>query len=1118
MSRPPPPLARLSKRNSYIFENSQVPGIVQLFRQSSHGSGLVAAQPGHPTTTAAHSRSYGSIRSPSLHSPAPGSGLWSMEASYSGSGRLGKPKFATPLPFTPPVMVEKEGERQPLLRSEEERVVLPPAVAKVEDEETNLMDDLRKELDTDMHTIGIQELYDRLRTNPAMGLTDAQAAAELKKSGLNALTPPEETPEWVKFARHLLGGFSLLMWFGAALCFTAFAVQNAYMSDAPYDYASDIFMYLGIVLASVVLISGLFSYYQEAKSDRIMDSFKKLVPQTAQVLRNGELSCVDVTDLVVGDIVNVEFGNRIPADIRITETQGLKVDNSSLTGESEPLPRQALYTCLNFPYYIGTGRGVVIATGDRTLMGRIAGLASRLENTETPISKEMDHFVSVISGVAVFFGVLFFVISVAMGYSWLDSAVFLIGIIVANVPEGLLATVTVCLALTAKRMALKNCLVKHLEAVETLGSTTVICSDKTGTLTQNRMSVSHMWFNGEIQSIGAKGNINMDDPTFIALATVARLCGRARFKVGQVEVANAFKEIEGDASEAALLRCMETQIGNVELFRARHKKLHEIPFNSTNKFQVSIHQYDDKDPRLLLVMKGAPEQILQRCDTIIMNGVEEQLTDEWCKKFDKAYKTLGNMGERVLGFCDCRLPLDKFTSHYKWDHDNTEFLENNFRFVGLISLIDPPRESVPDAVRSCRTAGIKVVMVTGDHPLTAKAIAREVGIISPGNMTVDEIAERDGVSANEVDPREAKAAVIHGDELQEFTAEDLDRVLMKYKEIVFARTSPQQKLTIVEGFQKQGECVAVTGDGVNDSPALKKADIGVAMGISGSDVSKEAADMILLDDNFASIVTGIEEGRLIFDNLKKCVYYTLTDNIAELIPFLLFILLRIPLPLGTISILCIDLGTDVIPAISLAYEKGELDLMKRAPRDPNKDKLVTKQLIAYSYGQIGMMQSFAGMFAYFVIMAQNGYLPGRLLGIRKEWDSPAYNDLEDSYGQEWTYYNRKQLENTCSTAYFVSIVVCQWANLIISKTRRSSVFKKGFGNHVLSFAIIFETALACILCYTPGMATALKMMPLKAWWWLLAVPFAVLIFVYDELRRLIIRCYPGSWFEDEFYY
>ncbi|OTF76762.1 hypothetical protein BLA29_008505, partial [Euroglyphus maynei] len=296
-------------------------------------------------------------------------------------------------------------------------------------------------------------------------------------------------------------------------------------------------------------------------------------------------------------------------------------------------------------------------------------------------------------------------------------------------------------------------------------------------------------------------------------------------------------------------------------------------------------------------------------------------------------------------------------------------------------------------------------MVTGDHPITAKAIAKSVGIISEGNGTIEDIAERRNVPVSEVDPREAKAIVVHGSQLKEFDQEQLDDVLHDHTEIVFARTSPQQKLIIVEGCQRLGAIVAVTGDGVNDSPALKKADIGIAMGIAGSDVSKQAADMILLDDNFASIVTGVEEGRLIFDNLKKSIAYTLTSNIPEISPFLMFILANIPLPLGTVTILCIDLGTDMVPAISLAYEKAESDIMRRKPRDAKKDKLVNERLISISYGQIGMMQASAGFFTYFVIMAECGFLPFDLFGIRKQWDSKAVNDLTDSYGQEWVRNN-----------------------------------------------------------------------------------------------------------------
>lgn len=315
---------------------------------------------------------------------------------------------------------------------------------------------------------------------------------------------------------------------------------------------------------------------------------------------------------------------------------------------------------------------------------------------------------------------------------------------------------------------------------------------------------------------------------------------------------------------------------------------------------MSIHECptDDDVPVHLLVMKGAPERILERCSSIVIDGEDREMTEEWKEAFNCAYLELGGLGERVLGFCDLNLDVDKYPEGYPFDPEEANFPLDGLRFVGLMSMIDPPRAAVPDAVTKCRSAGIKVIMVTGDHPITAKAIAKSVGIISEGNETVDDIATRLNIPVSEVNPRDARAAVVHGGELKELSETQLDEILIHHTEIVFARTSPQQKLIIVEGCQRMGAIVAVTGDGVNDSPALKKADIGVAMGIAGSDVSKQAADMILLDDNFASIVTGVEEGRLIFDNLKKSIAYTLTSNIPEISPFLLFILADIPLPLG----------------------------------------------------------------------------------------------------------------------------------------------------------------------------------------------------------------------------
>jgi len=992
------------------------------------------------------------------------------------------------------------------------------------------LDDLKKEIEFDDHKIPLDELFTRLGVNIERGMSDETAATILARDGPNALTPPKETPEIVKFLKQLFGGFSLLLWIGAVLCFFAYGIRTIREDEPALDE-----FYLGCVLAGVVIITGCFSYYQEAKSSRIMDSFKKMIPQEALVLRSGEKVVLPAEDVVLGDVIFVKFGDRIPADIRVLEAKGFKVDNSSLTGESEPQQRTPEFShdnpleTKNVAFFStnaveGTAKGVVIATGDRTVMGRIAHLASGLGVGKTPIAKEIEHFINIITGVAVFLGVSFFIISMSMQYEWLEAVIFLIGIIVANVPEGLLATVTVCLTLTAKKMAAKNCLVKHLEAVETLGSTSVICSDKTGTLTQNRMTVAHMWFDNtiiEADTTEDQSGVAHDkgSQTWQALARIGALCNRAEFRAGEEEKPVYKRMCNGDASETAILKFIELSFAPVMDYRSQHKKVSEIPFNSTNKYQVSIHEQSGDDQRYVLVMKGAPERILDRCTTILLNGKEEPLDEGMREAFNSAYLELGGLGERVLGFCHYYLPVDRYPRGYEFIADDPpNFPLEKLCFVGLISMIDPPRAAVPDAVSKCRSAGIKVIMVTGDHPITAKAIAKGVGIISEGTETVEDIAQRLNIPVSEVNKKDAKACVMHGMELKDLSSDELDELLKHHTEIVFARTSPQQKLVIVEGCQRLGAIVAVTGDGVNDSPALKKADIGVAMGIAGSDVSKQAADMILLDDNFASIVTGVEEGRLIFDNLKKSIAYTLTSNIPEISPFLMFILLAIPLPLGTITILCIDLGTDLVPAISLAYEKAETDIMKRKPRDPIRDKLVNQRLISLAYGMIGMIQAAAGFFTYFVIMGESGFRPSHLIGIRKDWDNRDNNNVQDSYGSEWTYQQRKELELTCHTAFFVTIVVVQWADLIISKTRRLSVFHQGMTNWMLNFGLFFETCLAAFLSYTPGVQTALRLRPLNATWWFPGFPFSLLIWIYDELRRYFLRRYPHGWVERETYY
>merc|ERR1719249_374151 len=512
------------------------------------------------------------------------------------------------------------------------------------------LNELKQELEIDVHKVDVDVLCKRFNTNIEQGLTDSQAAKNQAEHGKNELTPPPTTPEWVKFCQCLFSGFAMLLWLGAFLCFLAYSIQASAYEEPPDDN-----LYLGVVLSAVVTVTGIFSYYQESKSAKIMEGFKNLVPQYALVRRNnGEKLTIPADTLTLGDIVEIKFGDRCPADLRILEARGFKVDNSSLTGESEPQARGPEFThenpleTKNLAFFStnaveGTAVGVVVNIGDNTVMGRIAGLASGLASDETPIAKEIAHFIHIITGVAVFLGVTFFIIAFILGYNWLDAVIFLIGIIVANVPEGLLATVTVCLTLTAKRMASKNCLVKNLEAVETLGSTSCICSDKTGTLTRNRMTVAHMWFDNRIHEADTSENqsgnsFNKEAPGWKSLETVACLCNRAEFKAGQEGIHILKREVNGDASEAAILKCTELSKGNVMTYRKNNKKVCEIPFNSTNKFQVSIHETDDpNDKRYLLVMKGAPERILDRCSTIIIDGTERPLTQEWKDAFNTAY-------------------------------------------------------------------------------------------------------------------------------------------------------------------------------------------------------------------------------------------------------------------------------------------------------------------------------------------------------------------------------------------------------------------------------------------------------------------------------------------------
>ncbi|XP_011504584.1 PREDICTED: sodium/potassium-transporting ATPase subunit alpha-like [Ceratosolen solmsi marchali] len=991
--------------------------------------------------------------------------------------------------------------------------------------------DLHNEMETRNHIIPIKRLCERLNTHVDKGITNEEAKKILESKGFNSLTPPAKTPEYVKLFMCMFSGFAALLWCCGILCFLIYLIEYF------YEQTGDGIEWFGIIIIIICMFSGIFAYIQETKNAKIMESFTRMVPLIAVVIRGGNRMQIPVQNLVVGDLIEIKMGDRIPADTRIIQCHGLGVENSSITGESEPL------ICTTYPtddnllesrnvvffscYAVaGQGKGIVIATGNNTFIGRMASLTSNMPKTETPIAKEIHQFVNILIIIAIACGVFFFFMSLLIDGDVVRAFTYFLGIIIANVPEVLLITVTTSLTITAKKMASKNCLVKNLESVETLGSTSIICSDKTGTLTQNKMTVSNVWFDNTRYnvpfdaSMGVERDILMEKPAFNIFVKNATLCLRAEF-MDNSECHSQYTMIEdrkvfGDASETGILKFCE-HIHPTKSFREEHPKVAEVPFSSVTKYQLSIH----KDMNgILVIIKGAPEVIIDFCSRILsIDGTTRQMTKTDYELSKQACTELAFMGQRVLAYCDYELSASEYPLNYEFntsDPENYNFPTKDYRFVGFVSLLDPPRPFVNEAVYKCRTAGIKVIMVTGDHPVTAIAIARKVGIISEGNETRYE--QLMDIDRNYTSMNQNEAVVITGNELRTMSSNDLDYVIKVHEEIVFARTSPQQKLLIVESCQRLGEIVAVTGDGVNDSPALRKADIGVAMGITGSDVAKNAADMILLDDNFASIVTGVEEGRLIFDNLKKSIAYTLTSSVPEMLPMLTSILFSIPLPFVIELVLCVDVGTDLLPAIALAYEKAESDIMSRAPRNPQYDKLVNKRLISMTYGQIGMTQAMAGFCTYFCILMFHGFMPKDLFGTRNVWENQAIDDFRDSYGQTWDYQSRMNLLNEARTGYFLSIVITQMVDLLMCKTRRNSIFQQGMGNWVLNFAFIFEIILTGILLYTPGTEKVLKTMPLDLFWYWPCLPLGCFLWIYDEMRRWWIREHPGGFLEKETYY
>ncbi|MDP2157151.1 MAG: cation-transporting P-type ATPase, partial [Nitrospirota bacterium] len=689
--------------------------------------------------------------------------------------------------------------------------------------------------------------------------------------------------------------------------------------------------------------------------------------------------------------------------------------------------------------------------------GRIAHLTSAVESGLSPLQKEIVRATRVVAAIAALVGIFFFGLGFVIGRNFWDNFIFAIGITVALIPEGMLPTVTLALAMASQRMAKRKALIKNLSSVETLGCVTVICTDKTGTLTQNKMAASMIWADNRI--IETK---DYRPQTTDMLTRTALYCNNARFSDDQYQ---------GDPTETALLRLAREVLGNIS-----SERISEIPFDSDRKRMTTLNRIGDKE---YVFTKGAMESILPICSRFLFDGAEQKMDGPFRQKATDAYHELMVRGLRVLAFAYKTAANSDQLSVISTNKEkqstaqttNNESLENNISqppapspqsleadlvFAGLIGLEDPPRPEVPEALKKCHGAGIRVIMITGDGSRTAVAIAREIGLVRGEPVVIE------GAHFGKMDDREL-------------------REKLSAKEIIFARMTPKHKMRVVSILKEEGERVAVTGDGVNDAPALKKADIGIAMGISGTDVAKEASDMILLDDNFATIVNAVEEGRTVYENIRKFITYIFASNIPEAVPYLAYILLKIPLPLTIMQILAVDLGTDMLPALALGTEKPTTAVMQQPPRSRDA-RLLDFSVLSRAYLFLGPIEAIACMFGFFFVLSAGGWTWGTALS------------------QDNTLYMQ------ATTACLTAIIITQIGNVFACRTSRESVFSIGiFSNRLIFIGIAFELALQFFIVYHPWGNRIFATHPLAMSTWLVLIPFSFVLFFAEEARKALLR-------------
>lgn len=857
----------------------------------------------------------------------------------------------------------------------------------------------------------------------AVGLSTAEASRRLASVGPNTVVEAKRPSHVRQFAANLVHLFALLLWTGAVLALAAGMPQ------------------LSAVIVTVILVNAVFAYVQEYRAERAVDALRRMLPVRVRVRRDDEPTEVPSEEVVPGDVLLLAPGDRVAADGELVAAVDLRVDESALTGESYPVEPESAVFAGTF-VTAGSGEAAVTATGMATRFGRIAELAQRTRRERSPLERELDRVTRVVAALALSIGTVFFAVAGLLGMSLSNRFVFAIGVMVALVPEGLLPTVTLSLALGTQRMARRNALVRRLSSVETLGETTVICTDKTGTLTENEMTVQRVWtLAGEVEVEGAgyapfgrfrAGDRVVEAGPLTELLRAGLLCNDAR--LAQTE---GGWSVLGDPTEGALVVLAGKGGLRHEQEAARLPRLAELPFSSERKRMTTIHLAAGKR---IAYVKGAVEVILART-TLPPN---ERAT------VARAAAAMEHDALRVLALARRVLPED--------EGETADEVESDLELLGLVGMTDPPRPEVPDAVRRCREAGIRIVMVTGDSGRTAEAVARRIGLV------------------------EGSVDVVDGAELAGLDDAELRRKLAE-RHVIFARIDPEQKLRLARVLRAEGEVVAMTGDGVNDAPALKEADIGLAMGRGGTEVAKEAADMILLDDNFASVVAAVEEGRAVYDNIRRFAGYHFCSNVGELVPFLVWGITggAVPLPLVVMQVLAIDLGTDMLPAIALGTERAEPGTMRRPPRE-RRERLLNRAVLARVFGWIGPLEGLAAMAAFLFAYGLAGWRP--------------WSPLADT---GTLYY-----EATAMT--MAGIVMAQIGAGLGWRTNRRSLRSVGFlSNRLLLVGIAVELAMVALLAYTPGLDRAFHMSALSPWHWLFLLAWPPIVVGAEEARKAVIR-------------